>query len=434
MRLMFAPSHTLLILTSRVVARVDLAGRKRVRVEQVWFQPCTDAIAPAAAALAALNLGPRRAGRVWILSGDFWTGVVHLGADVSALLGDAELHQALALEAEIDSGVSAFASRVGAVRLSEPATSEASWCVTHIDTAELEHFNDALKRSNVHIAGAAHPAAAHIAQSAAQGELNVAEYLHGWDERFCEVGDENPDYMRAAVSELADCWAACLAQTPTMPLVVRFDPKPLSTAQRMAASAAMALLAAAACGVWHWRTEQRITAADAALASLEQRQTAGDASQRNLQVLETRLAKLRKEASQAENERRELERSLHRADEAHAQHNERWTSLLDAIAGSIDDQCWIQRLESQPVQATVHGLAIDNAAAHRFASALELGLAGSGWTVLPAETRSTEQHLVAFKIVLEARHGSREADRGDVAEGSTRFHKHLAMPLKAPHP
>jgi hypothetical protein len=87
-------------------------------------------------------------------------------------------------------------------------------------------------------------------------------------------------------------------------------------------------------------------------------------------------------------------------------------ALLDAMASSIDNQCWIQRVESKPVQATVHGLALDNAAAHRFASALEVGLQGSGWTVLPAETKLTEHHLVAFKIVLTAAAEPAQKDEG----------------------
>jgi Tfp pilus assembly protein PilN len=353
---------------------------------------------------------------VWILSSDFWTGMLSLADDLTSLLSDTELNQALALEAEIDSGVSAFASQVGALRLDQQTPSGSRWCVTHIGKAELQHVIEALKHSGAQVVGAAHPAAARICQAAAADSQRVDELLLGWDEELAKADSLNSTDIRASVTTWAEGWAECLAQTPLVPLVVRLAPRPLSAAQRTMTSAALALVAAGACGLWHWHTQQRIVAAERTLAELEQRQSAQDAMQRNLQTLETHVAKLRKEASQAEAQRRALESDLYRADRTHAQHNRRWLALLDAIAGSIDEQCWIQRLESQPVQTTVHGLALDNAAAHRFASALEVGLQGSGWTVLPAETKLTEQRLVAFRIVLTATAGPIQNDETDAVQ------------------
>lgn len=414
---MFAPSHTLLLITGRVLARVDLSGTRRLRVQNAWAQQCTEPVPPAVAAVTALNLGPRRAGRVWVLSSDFWTGVLSLAADVAPLLSHDELAQALALEAEIDSGISAFASRVGRLALSEQsAGGNTRWCVTHIGTAELQELSHALKRLGAHVVGAAHPAAAAIVSAAAEDTLDAEDLLTGWEERLWASRGDDAGSLRATVIRWAECWTDCLAQTPPMSLVVRAEAKPLSHAQRIACSAAMALVAAGACGLWNWHTQTRILTAERAITSLEQRQSAQETLQRSLQALEARVAKLRKEALQAEAERRVLENDLHRADLAHTQHNHRWSALLDAISSSIDEQCWIQQLESKPVRATIHGLAIDNTAAHRFASALELGLAGSGWTVLPADTRPTEHHLVAFKIVLEASLDSHQAEKSGVAQ------------------
>ena len=36
---MFAPSHTILLITSQVSARIDLAGKRRAKVKQIWSLP-----------------------------------------------------------------------------------------------------------------------------------------------------------------------------------------------------------------------------------------------------------------------------------------------------------------------------------------------------------------------------------------------------------
>jgi len=73
------------------------------------------------------------------------------------------------------------------------------------------------------------------------------------------------------------------------------------------------------------------------------------------------------------------------------------------LAKLADGSCWVRKLESTPVQTVVHGLAIDIAAANRFAGRLEFALQRNGWKTVPARTLLTSNGLVSFNIVLEAK-------------------------------
>ena len=79
---MFNHSHTVLLITRQVLARIDLSGRKRLNVKQMWTAPgCDyDNILPEVA--RAIKLGTRRPGRVTIVSSDFWTDILSLPTDV----------------------------------------------------------------------------------------------------------------------------------------------------------------------------------------------------------------------------------------------------------------------------------------------------------------------------------------------------------------
>ena len=94
---MFKPTYTLLLITRQILARVDMSAGK---VRKTWVRPRFESESIATLVDATLRLGPRRAGKVWVLSSDFWTGVVTLPPDVTALIGGGVLEQSFALEAE----------------------------------------------------------------------------------------------------------------------------------------------------------------------------------------------------------------------------------------------------------------------------------------------------------------------------------------------
>ena len=114
---MFAHCHTILLITRQVLARIDLTGRRRLRVKQIWTQPSCDYDTILSELSRTLKLGTRRPSHVTVVSPDFWTDVPSVPADVAAIAKANEINQALALEAEVESGQSAFDSRTIALKI-----------------------------------------------------------------------------------------------------------------------------------------------------------------------------------------------------------------------------------------------------------------------------------------------------------------------------
>ena len=95
-----------------------------------------------------------------MFSNEFWTGVVHLASDVAAALDAEELDQAIALEAETYSGISAFESRLGLKALPRDDSGEARWWVTQIPQRDWQEVDQAIQQFHGKLAGIGHAALA----------------------------------------------------------------------------------------------------------------------------------------------------------------------------------------------------------------------------------------------------------------------------------
>ena len=153
---------TLLLITQKQLARVDVLVGKRPRVKEAWTRERMDGESIGTLVDAAIRLGPKKTGEVWVLSTDFWTGVVHLSSDVAAALDGEELDQAIGLEAETYSGISAFESRLGTNRLPKDDTGESRWWVTQIPNSDWQSIGQAIKQFGGKLAGAGHAALSSI--------------------------------------------------------------------------------------------------------------------------------------------------------------------------------------------------------------------------------------------------------------------------------
>ncbi len=121
---MFGAKLTLIVLTSQRLARIDLAGpRRRLRVERAMSCPRNASSELAASVAIAYRLGELPSAKrspfalgaphsrsVIVLSDDIWNDSIQLPLDVTVLLQENELQQALALEAENYSGIPALQS------------------------------------------------------------------------------------------------------------------------------------------------------------------------------------------------------------------------------------------------------------------------------------------------------------------------------------
>lgn len=402
---MFNHNHTILLITRQVLARIDLSGRKRLSAQQIWTAAGSDYDNLLPEVSRAIKLGKRRPGRVTIVSPEFWTGILSIPTDVVAIANEQEIVQALALEAEVESGLSAFDSRTHAIRITEveDRSDECQWCVSQIPMRHIQELSSTLRAFGTKLHSLAHPVVAQLGlssqQSGQQPEKlaveNVQGRLDSWREQLTLTVDE--------IQSLASAWAVCMSQTPAHPLLVLSELESgAAKSQPVALTATLALLSAGGCGFWHWQTQKSLGMTTLAIEQFEKQQSQREATEAALKSAEASVTQLRSEVQKNQATRQAAERQIQLAGAVHSLHNRRWLALVDALAESASENCWVQKLESSSVQTIVHGLALDNAAANGFAGRLEFALRGSGWRAAPAATSLTSHDLVAFKIELKA--------------------------------
>lgn len=394
---MFTHRHTILLITRQVLARIDLTGKRRLSVKQIWTQPSCDYDSIQSEVLRTLKLGTRRPTHVTVVSPEFWTDVLSVPADVATIAKENEINQALALEAEVESGLSAFDSRTIAFKIPDrdERNEDGQWCVTQVANAQLRELSHTLRKAGTRLHGIAHPLVAQLAAAKSLSVEGVQELLRPWREKT--------EFTEVAMATLATDWAACLTLRPKFPMLMMAQAEALSNAQPIALSASLALLAAGGCGCWHWQSEQCLAATTQAIERLEKQHSQQEATEAALKNAEASVVQLRQEVLKAQSVRQTVERQLQLAGATHSLHNRRWSALIDALAASAAANCWVKKIESHSVQTVVHGLALDQAAANGFAGRLELALNGSGWRTAPATTAVSPHNLVAFQIVLKAK-------------------------------
>ncbi len=394
---MFTHRHTILLITRQVLARIDLTGKRRLSVKQIWTQPSCDYDSIQSEVLRTLKLGTRRPTHVTVVSPEFWTDVLSVPADVATIAKENEINQALALEAEVESGLSAFDSRTIAFKIPDrdERNEDGQWCVTQVASAQLRELSHTLRMAGTRLHGIAHPIVPQLAAAKNLSVEGVQELLRPWREKT--------EFTEVAMTTLATDWAACLTLNPKFPMLMMAQAEALSNAQPIALSASLALLAAGGCGWWHWQSEQCLAATTQAIERLEKQHSQQEATEAALKNAEASVVQLRQEVVKAQSVRQTVERQLQLAGATHSLHNRRWSALIDALAASAAANCWVKKIESHSVQTVVHGLALDQAAANGFAGRLELALNGSGWRTAPATTAVSPHNLVAFQIVLKAK-------------------------------
>ena len=394
---MFTHRHTILLITRQVLARIDLSGKRRLSVKQIWTQPSCDYDSIQSEVLRTLKLGTRRPSHVTVVSPEFWTDVLSVPADVATIAKENEINQALALDAEVESGLSAFDSRTIAFKIHDldERNEDGQWCVTQVANAQLRELSHTLRMAGTRLHGIAHPIVAQLAAAKNLSVEGVQELLRPWREKT--------EFTDVAMATLAMDWAVCLTLNPKFPMLMMAQAEALSNAQPIALSASLALLAASGCGWWHWQSELCLAATTQAIERLEKQHSQQEATEAALKNAEASVVQLRQEVVKAQSVRQTVERQLQLAGATHSLHNRRWPALIDALAASAAANCWVKKIESRSVQTVVHGLALDQAAANGFAGRLELALNGSGWRTSPATTAVSPHNLVAFQIVLKAK-------------------------------
>ncbi len=152
--------QTLLLISHGQLARVDILAGKSPRVKDIWTRERMPGESTATLVDAAIRLGPKKTGEVWVFLNESWTGVIQLAGDVARALESDELHQAIALEAENYSGISAFDSHLGMHVLPNDADGEARWWVTQVPQSDWQEVEQVVRQFGGKLTGIGHPALA----------------------------------------------------------------------------------------------------------------------------------------------------------------------------------------------------------------------------------------------------------------------------------
>ncbi len=317
---MFTRPTTLLLLSSPTVARIDLDTHRTGVVTGQWMQLVGNEASLAQQLYVALRLGTSKPKNVWILSPDFWTENVFLASDVASALQGDELAQALALEAENASGLSAFETRVAALPISGQRggiASDGDWLVTQIENSEIEQLRGCVTKAGATLEALAHPSmASHFAQSLT-GDTNedvVTNDAYGSREELERLGNEWCQLLHARhafKSGQVKAWIdIATAPKRKTPLWVR--------------DAAVMLSACCVCGGLYAYRDHISHQLDQELAAYEAQQTWLKKEEQNTKSLQARVQQLQDEVNRNHEQRNALERKLLVAEQAHRHPNRAW--------------------------------------------------------------------------------------------------------------
>lgn len=366
--------HTVLLIYGETIARVDLSARGTVEVlrSAQMDRPSSGGWAASVQAAAGLQTVP--CGRVWILSDEFWSGPVSLSAEVLAAVPDGQLAQALALEAEFDSGYNPFDSQLAYVAVASQETDASTWRVLQVESALIATLQDAVSQLRGRLAGLA---AVHDA--------------------IPETSTDSGQRVGADPSRLAQQWLSSVLDDEKRMPVIRLAAPTLSEHQQtryglLAAAAALTL-----CWLTYSRTQSTIADLQSAVTQIETRQDQFNRQLRQNELLAKRAQELAQQNEfQLEAQQQRLVWRQHQRDELR-----RWPlELLQALASTASQDHWLQEIELSDSKVSLRGIALTPMAVMTLAQRLEAA-GGGHWTVPHHEIASSDANgLVQFTLVV----------------------------------
>lgn len=405
----FRPSHTLLFVTPWQIARMDFSGVHRPTLHETWCvnrSPVSKADVSASllpgdsltVGLArAIQLGPKTLGRVTLVSSQFWTDVIALPADVAALANAGELRQALAIEAEMDSGLTAFESQVAYLPLLNETPNSAAYCVTQFDDRQLVELHQLLQSRNTRIHQLAHPIA--LLQPT---ELNTPESVTKLIGRWSEIPDqgctEEDNFSKENLAVVASHFSRLVSERTLSSLWLK-PRRQLRLPELLTIGTVFAVAALVCCTTNCYLMRKCLVTIKQSNSRMQQEVVAYESCSADLSRLEKEVAKLGEEECLARKASEATELQTQLTSRRHCQINARWGLLFSALAEHSAD-CWLRSIQSDDRQTVLSGVAMDAVQAHAFAVRLEDHLRDSGWVVSPATTRLSSYNLCDFTIFL----------------------------------
>ncbi len=154
--------NTILLVTRDRLVRADLRAGRTIGVTEINEEHHLAADDLPSQVEAALRLGKRRPGRVWILAGEIWTQTLGLAPESISGLSPNEVTRALGFEAEPFSGLGAMEAAMDAVPLAgegrgtQYSGSRQFW-LTELPAAQLEQIEFLVRQAGGRLMGVSHP-------------------------------------------------------------------------------------------------------------------------------------------------------------------------------------------------------------------------------------------------------------------------------------
>ena len=424
-------SLTILLITRDLLVRADFKTGAEVRPVGVWQEPRPAVEDLPSLVEAALRLGPKRAGRVWVLSTEVWTQTMDLPAETVAGLGDEELNRSLGFEAEPLSGIGAFDARTTHVELPGEAGARRFW-IAQVLTAHLEQIEYLAEQAGGRLAGVAHPGGLPEPISQAGARTGAWHRVELWpDAIVClsgqtghpvavrvinsdpkagrwrtELEGHRPRQPSGAVREILcgtgsvaaseldanhvttvddqvgveqwlRAWAERLSgRVPGVPLI-RAPKRPLSAARRRGLAVVLGLVALAICiGQSMFIQSQR--------KDLQARIEALAEPKKQFDALVKQAGELEEQRTGLDQEVLTLRGDLERCDQVLRAQQRRFARLLAALAEQGDDGILVQRIDCSGDEVAIRGICLRPELANRLASGIDESVAPLGWQAEPS--------------------------------------------------
>lgn len=456
---------TLILIAPSHLARVDVSVGRKAKVKKTWTRERVPSEPLAGQVDVALRLGPKKAGDVWVLPCEAWTGVVSLERELAGMIEGDELQQSIALEAEAFSGISAFDSRLGATKLPPDASGDPRWWVTQITHSDWQETHRCVNQFGAKWGGMAHPAAAFpvdadtasmddsswmmvqafdettVAMAGAGQRLvdvlvtgnlatqRTAGQLEQWRSTCAAEHDsavwisdasvpprlfDEADTVKPWFSGTTDdhvvlaAWGKAFAEGLTPAKggeacvpAMAADKPPMSNQSATLTSCMMAAATVLACFGLHTITSRNIDAVVEEAGKLDQQRQKLGEDKKSLAELQKKVAALRTQVDGLRSRNRTLDRDLASATQMRRFQQTRWLQMVSSLAQCTGGDCWVRAIRSDKGSVHVEGIAVENHDVAVFASQLESAATVHGWRAHPAQTEQNELGLIQFQITMD---------------------------------
>lgn len=372
--------HTVILVADDAVSRIDFDCGHSLEIVRSSTANRPDSLELGDAVRAALSLGPYCDGKIWVLTDELWSGYVSLENQVATAIEPDRLDQTLALEAEYESGISPFDSRLCAVPI-DPVDGKPTWWVTQTEMAQWHAVRAAIQSADGELAG-----------------LTTIPELSS-NEEFPANGEFLSDEVRdRLVDSLAAQWLDVHLSSDISIPVISCSPSTGTQKQRIPASVLVPALILISCFALNLYGERQLIKGNADVARLDQRETEliRDAATKSL-----RLSKIKQQQDATRYSENQRRLQFRRAQAEYAARRNRPTEVLRALAATVHPGHWIRSIDLNEEQVVLSGLAIDHDSVSSFAQHIESELDRVAWFVHPAKMSiDLATHLVHFELTL----------------------------------